>query len=178
METHAQTLSESNLWGTTAVIFVLLGTLPYPFTRLISAVDNWARLANEKVIAQTGHTPTIGLKIECHAFVDHSQIMEWIDKAEVVISQGGFGSLKDCLTAGKPTIAVPRCPELGETLAEQAELVNALATEGKVLVLDNMENLAGTIETARRMKVRPGTAGHIPEIVAAEVEKALSKYIK
>lgn len=155
------------------MILVMLGTSPHPFARLLSAVDKWARLNNEKVIAQTGHTPTDGLELECHAFVDHSQIMKWIGEAEIVISQGGLGSLKDCLTAGKPTIAVPRRLDLAETMAEQAELVNALASEGRVIVLEEMDKLAEAIEAARNMPVRGGEASRIPQIVADRVNSVL-----
>lgn len=151
----------------------MLGTSPYPFTRLISAVDAWARFANERVIAQTGYTPTDGLAIECHDFVDHSQIIRWIEEAEIVITQGGLGSLKDCMAVGRPTIAVPRRLDLGETKAEQTELVNALANQGRVLVLENMEALAKTIEAARRMVVRQGMVSRIPCIVAEEIDKVL-----
>lgn len=155
------------------MILVMLGTSPHPFNRLILAVDKWARLTNERVIAQTGHTPTNGLEIECHTFVEHTQIMKWVGEAEIVISQGGMGSLKDCLSVGKPTIAVPRRLDLAETMAEQAELVYALAAEGRIIVLEDMEKLAETIEAARRMKIEQGMASLIPQIVADEVDKAL-----
>ena len=175
MEIHAQALSKSDLWGSVIVILVLLGTSPYPFKRLLSEVDRWSRLNKETVLAQTGHTPIHGLMIECYSFVDHSQIMKWIGEAEIVISQGGFGSLKDCLTAKKPTIAVPRRLDLGETMAEQCELVYALAREGRVIALENMEELAATVETARKMQIEEGRASAIPRIVAEEVDKVARK---
>lgn len=155
------------------MILIMLGTSPHSFARLLYAVDKWAKFSNIKVIAQTGHTPTDGLELECYSFVDHSQITKWIGEAEIVISQGGLGSLKDCLSAGKPTIAVPRRLDLAETMAEQAELVNALASEGRVIVLEDMEKLTEAIEAARNMSVRRGEESRIPQIVADKIHSVL-----
>lgn len=173
MEAVAQILPESDLRGAAAVILVLAGTNPYPFTRLLRAIDEWSRFSGERVIAQSGHTPVEGLAIECHPFVSHAQILEWIAQADVVVCQGGLGSLRDCLKAGKPTVAVPRKPELGESQDLQSELVEALAQEGKVIAVDNIEHLAQAIEEARRMPIRKGEESRIPQIVADKIYSAL-----
>ncbi len=173
METNAQILPESDLRGAATVILVLAGTNPYPFTRLMRAIDEWSRFSGERVIAQSGHTPVDGLVIECHPFVSHAQILEWIARAEVVVSQGGLGSLRDCLRAGKPTVAVPRKPELGESQDLQSELVEALAQEGKVIAVDNIEHLAQAIEKARNMPIRKGEESRIPQIVADKIHSVL-----
>jgi len=48
------------------MIFLMLGTNPYPFHRLLGAVDIWAEKAKVQVVAQTGHTPTTNVKnIQC-----------------------------------------------------------------------------------------------------------------
>lgn len=155
------------------MILVLAGTNPYPFTRLLRAVDEWSRSSGESVIAQSGHTPVDGLAIECHPFVSHAQILEWIAQAEVVICQGGLGSLRDCLKAGKPTVAVPRKPELGESQDLQSELVEALAQEGRVIAVDNIEHLAQAIEEARHMPIRKGEESRIPQLVADKIHSVL-----
>jgi len=153
------------------VIVMLLGTNPYPFNRLLKAVDELASATGEKVVAQVGHTKLPAPHVDCHDFVPHDQIVDWLREADLAISQGGFGSLRDCLRAGKPTIAVPRKPELGECQDIQTEVVYALAAEGRVLVLEDMKDLAGTIEAARRMTVRPATASRIPAIVAGKISE-------
>lgn len=157
------------------MILVLLGTNPYPFGRLLQAVNNWASATGEKVVAQVGHTNLPAPHVECHDFVPHEQIVDWLNQADLAICQGGFGSLRDCLTAGKPTIAVPRKPELGECQDIQTEVVYALAAEGRVLALENLEDLAKTIEAARRMAIRPAATSRIPGIVAGKISEILSK---
>ena len=155
------------------MILVLAGTNPYPFTRLLRAVDEWSRSSGEHVIAQSGHTPVEGLVIEIHPFVSHAQILEWIAQADVVICQGGLGSLRDCLRAGKPTVAVPRKPELGESQDIQSELVEALVQEGKVIGVDNIAHLAQAIDQARSMPIRKGEESRIPQIVADKIHSIL-----
>lgn len=177
METVAQILSEGDLRRAAAVILVLAGTNPYPFTRLLRAMDEWARSSGECVIAQSGHTPVKDLAIECHPFVSHTKILEWIAQANVVVCQGGLGSLRDCLQAGKPTVAVPRQPELGESQDMQSELVDVLAQEGKVIAVDNINDLAQAIEAARHMPIRTPDESRIPQIVAEEVGKVLRAHV-
>lgn len=173
MEAHVETLSESRVRWSIAVIFVMLGTNPYPFDRLLTAVDRWAAGSGEKVVAQVGHTTMPAKHIECHDFVSHDRILEWVEAADVVITQGGFGSLRDCLVAGKPTIAVPRLPERGECQDQQAEVVDALADEGRVIALYDVETLPQVIEDARNKHVVSGYRSDIPALVAEAVKSAL-----
>lgn len=173
MEAAFEALSESDIRRSAVVIFVMLGTNPYPFDRLLKAVDDWAASSDERVIAQTGHTRLAVSHIECHDFVSHDRIKEWIRDADLVIAQGGFGSLRDCLLAGKPTVAVPRLPERGECQDQQTEIVNALANEGRVVALYDTERLPQAIEQARRLPAAPPCHSDIPRIVADTVESVL-----
>lgn len=144
----------------------MLGTNPYPFRRLLDAVDSWASRTGEEVVAQTGHTPTEGITIECTEFVSHHQMMRWITDAELVISQGGFGSLKDSLTAGKPVIAVPRMPELGECIDSQREIVEALVEEKRVIPLYDVSGLDNAVRTARQFCAPAAVDSGLPDLVA------------
>ena len=175
MGAAAPTLSECDLRRRTPVIVVLLGTNPYPFTRLLAAVDAWAGQNREKVLAQIGHTVCEVQHIEAYDFLPHQQIMEWLDDADVLITQGGFGSIMDCLRASKPTIVVPRHPELGESQDNQAELARAIADRGEVIYLDDIDNLDEAIRAAREIRVSPRRESSIPQIVAEKVSLALDK---
>lgn len=155
------------------MIVVLLGTNPYSFTRLLRAVDAWSLEHGEKVVAQTGYTPTEGLHIECHSFVSHEQILNWLAMADIAICQGGFGSIRDCLRMGKPTIAVPRYPELGESRDHQSELVSALAAENRVIPLEDIRDLPDAIDQAQSWPATPNPESRIPEIVARSIDQVL-----
>lgn len=155
------------------MIFVMLGTNPYPFERLLRAVDRWAADSGERVVAQTGHTSLAVSHVECHDFVSYERIVAWIQEAELVIAQGGFGSLRDCLVAGKPTIAVPRLPERGECQDRQSEIVDALASEGRVIALYDEAQLARAIEKVRHLPAVQPYQSDIPRIVAEIVESVM-----
>jgi len=155
------------------MILLLLGTNPYPFPRLLNTVDKWALETGKKVIAQTGHTSTTGISIECHDFVDHQQILSWINESEWVISQGGFGSLKDCIHLQKPVIAVPRKQELGESQDSQVELVTALAEEKYVLPLYEIQDFSTIIEKIDTFNVIKKEASALPIMLANEISKYL-----
>jgi len=127
------------------MILLLLGTNPYPFNRLLYAVNEWSENNNVHVIAQTGHTESDNVSIDCYKFVDHAQILKWIDLAEFVITQGGFGGIKDCLSLDRKVLAVPRQIEFGECADDQNELVEALREQGKIMVLNNVELLEESI---------------------------------
>jgi len=171
METDAQTLPKSHIWRVVAVIFVMLGTGPYPFGRLLSAVDTWAKLSGQKVIAQNGHTQIPVEHIECRPFLAHEEVRALIAAADMVIAQGGFGSLGDCLAAGKPTIAVPRLPRQGECKDEQSELVAALAAENLLIAVYDVADLPSAIEVARASSFSTTRHSEIPTIVAEAVDK-------
>jgi len=152
----------------------MLGTNPYPFDRLLLAVDQWASSSGERVVAQVGHTATPVQCITCYEFIPHEKICELITDAEIVITQGGFGSLRDCLVAEKPTIAVPRLPEQGECQDQQTEIVDALAAEGRVIALYDTRELAHAIKKARNAHNILPYNSMIPEIVAEAVESLLT----
>jgi hypothetical protein len=108
MAAVVEALSESCLWGGVAVILVLIGTNPYPFTRLLDAVNAWAIKSGENVIAQTGHSPIADLNIRCYPFVSHEQIRKWIEEAEFGNLPGRYGKSAGLHAAGKKIVAGPK----------------------------------------------------------------------
>lgn len=156
------------------MITVLLGTSPYPFTRLVEAVERWARDRSVRVVCQIGHTPRDFQRIEAHAFVPHSQILEWIRQSEVLVTQGGFGSLYDCVSSGKPTIAVPRRVDLGESKDPQIDLCEELQKQGRVRLCMDVADLGRMIDEALHSPNRSQKQTYlpkIPEIIAESLEK-------
>lgn len=153
------------------MILLLLGTNPYPFRRIADRVDQWCRQSNEHVIGQTGHTPVENVSFECHPFVAHDQIMEWISEARFVITQGGFGSIRDCLELSKPVLAVPRLPQYGECIDSQKELVEALEEEGRIVALYDIARFDSAIEAVQRFTPPPFQRPRIPDLVADLISK-------
>lgn len=157
------------------MILVLLGTNPYPFNRLLHAVEAYARQTGSRVIVQSGNTPVTEGVLECHAFVNHSQIIQWLEESEVVIAQGGFGSLRDCIVHGVPVVAVPRQMAFGESMDDQEELVRALADEELVVPVYDITELPDAIQLAKNREWSSPMMSELPDHVANTVQLMLSE---
>lgn len=150
------------------MILVMLGTSQYPFTRLINAVSAFAESTGTRVVAQSGHTPAAA-NLECHAFVDHQRLLEWIASASVVIAQGGYGSLIDSIRSGARTVAVPRLAALGEAMHDQDELVKAFAEEGLVVPVYDIRDLSEAIKSALVMPTKAPPTSSLAAHIAVTI---------
>jgi UDP-N-acetylglucosamine transferase subunit ALG13 len=88
-------------------IVVTVGTTHWDFRRLIARL---ARIvpAEAEVMWQTGRTDVSGLDIDASDVVPESVLVEAIERADVVVSHAGAGSLALALQAGKIPVFVPR----------------------------------------------------------------------
>lgn len=157
------------------MILVLLGTNPYPFTRLVEAVAQHVNTTDEHFIVQSGYTPIDNNKLEVHQFIEHSKLLKLMTEAEIVITQGGFGSLQDCMRLGVKTVAVPRCKRYGEALDEQNEIVDALANEGLIIPLYDTSQFSDALEKAAAMQIKTSNKSELPKHLASTIKELLSK---
>jgi len=147
------------------LILVLLGTNPYSFDRLVSAVDEYAPRDEEEIFIQLGHTTYIPKNARHQRFLEKQEILEKIRGASLVITQGGFGSIADCLRAGKRIVAVPRKPELKEAPDRQEELVRELERLGRLVGVYEISELPEAIKKAKAAVFKPGTRHQIPDLI-------------
>ena len=82
------------------MILCLTGTNPYSFLRLVSYVDKVLGVKH-KVIIQLGNTRFDAKNSICFDFCERKKIFNLIYEADVVITQGGYGSITDVLMRGK-----------------------------------------------------------------------------
>jgi UDP-N-acetylglucosamine transferase subunit ALG13 len=144
---------------------VLLGTNPYSFSRLAKAADAYAAQTGEEVFIQLGHTDYLPEKAKFNKFLARGELLVKIEGAEVVVTQGGCGSLADCLRAGKKVVAVPRKPELGEAPDRQEELVRELERLGRLVGVYEIAELPEAISKAKTAVFKPGTPHRIPDLI-------------
>jgi UDP-N-acetylglucosamine transferase subunit ALG13 len=147
------------------LILVLLGTNPYSFRRLAEAVDAYAGQTGEEVFLQLGHTNYLATNAKYEKFLERTALLAKIEAAELVITQGGCGSIADCLRAGKKVVAVPRLPELHESPDRQEELVRELERLGRLVGVYEIEDLPGAIRRAREIEFIPGNSHIIPKVI-------------
>lgn len=125
--------------GMVELILVLLGTQNIPFQRLIDEVmelrEKNVITSSEKIIIQAGSTQVIDSDgIEVYKELEHRQYLELIEKADLIITHGGAGSIFDALQLQKKVIALPRLLRYNEHVDDhQRELVEKLYKDGYII---------------------------------------------
>lgn len=147
------------------MILVLVGTNPYSFERLVRAADAYAEASGERMFIQLGNTDYIPKHAEHRRFLEREELLGKIRKADLVITQGGFGSIADCLRENKRVVAVPRKPELNEAPDRQEELVRELDGLGRLVGVYDIEDLPVAIKTAFSTKFERTQKHSIVELV-------------
>ena len=133
------------------MIFAIFGTSEYPFERLLSALEDYHLRTNEDIFAQIGNTENKKNIIKCMKFVKQSEMIKFIKKAEIVITQGGAGSIIDCLKLKAKIIAVPRLMRNKECNHDQTELIKKLHEQKKIIYLKNLNDLSNTIKKVKEL---------------------------
>ena len=125
-------------------ILCLTGTSHYQFNRLVKSVD--VTLGPKySVIIQLGGTNYNVKYSESFNFCKKIELIKLITKADIIITQGGYGSMMDSLLLNKKVIAVPRKLELKETLHDQTEHVEYLSNKGFLIGCYNINNLSSLV---------------------------------
>jgi UDP-N-acetylglucosamine transferase subunit ALG13 len=133
------------------MIFVTLGTQKFPFDRLLRKVDELCGQGKlSGVFAQTGHSLYTPKNYEDKQFLSANEFDSCMEKADLVISHGGEGSLLTALQKGKRVVAVPRDAKFGEHVdGHQFEIVQAFAEMDYLEACLEMERLEESIERAK-----------------------------
>lgn len=147
------------------MIVALVGTNPYSFERFVRPLDELAKRDGLDVFIQLGNTVYEPRYCGFERFVDHARLLEMMANAELIVTHGGFGSIRDALHLNKPVIAVPRQPELAESQDYQEEMVRAFESEGYVIGLYDMSGLSEAISRARDFKAGAYEKSRVPQIL-------------
>jgi len=96
------------------MIFVTTGTQA-PFNRLVRAMDEIAAdLKDEEIIVQAFEVDFEPLNLKVVGFLEPAAYTELFDRARLIVSHAGMGSIVSALTTGKPIIVMPRKASLQE----------------------------------------------------------------
>jgi UDP-N-acetylglucosamine transferase subunit ALG13 len=142
------------------MIFVTVGNATQGFRRLLEALDHMASqglFQNEAIVMQSGNNPGFhwryGMQVD---FFSSERFVELIHDASLVISHAGAGTLLQVLRTGKVPVAMPRKQIHGEHIDDhQVELVNVLASEGRVVPAYEASDLPDAIAEARKRNAQP-----------------------
>ena len=114
------------------MILVTLGTQKESFKRLLDYIEN--SNINDEIIVQAGHNKYNSSKMQLFEFISYEKMQELIDKADLIITHGGTGSILMPLKKGKKIIAVPRLAKYLEHVDDhQKQIVDIFQDEGYIL---------------------------------------------
>lgn len=135
------------------MILVTLGTQKQPFTRLLDIIEN-SKIKDE-IIVQAGHTKYESKKMKVFDFIDYEEMDELINKADIIITHGGTGSIVTPLKKEKKVIACPRLNKYGEHVDDhQVQIVDTFDEVGYILKLDENNNLDELIKKIKKEKMK------------------------
>ena len=95
------------------MILVTIGT-QLPFDRLIRIIDELAPKLNEEIIAQVYQCGFKPKNIKTVDFLAPDEFNSLFDKARLIVSHAGMGTILSALQRQKPIIVFPRIAALGE----------------------------------------------------------------
>ncbi|MCI8444820.1 MAG: exopolysaccharide biosynthesis protein [Bacilli bacterium] len=130
------------------MIFVTLGTQEKSFSRLLEAVEEFAKCHPENhIIVQSGHTKFVSNICEVFDYLSRDQMGEYYQKADLIITHGGVGSILEILQLGKKMIAIPRLKKYGEHINDhQLQIIDNFSRLGYLLPCYDLGQLEKTID--------------------------------
>lgn len=131
------------------MIFVTVGTHEQQFNRLVEYMDRYAeKHPEEEVVIQTGFSTYKPKKAFWRELYPYDKMLEFVDKARIIITHGGPSSFIMPLQIGKIPIVVPRNYEFGEHVNNH-QIIFSRAVEKRqknIIVVEKVENLEKILE--------------------------------
>ena len=129
-------------------IVVLTGSGTRGFNRLLSAVDSLVERGGlpRNVFAQIGNSSYTPRNFPYVRFAPHSQMLQVIENSDVVVTHDGSGAFGEALSAGRPTLVLPRRRSAGElTYRSTGELAQRLAQLGWITLISDPYRIPAAI---------------------------------
>ena len=134
------------------MILVMLGTQNNSFHRLLEEIDKLIdkKVIDEKVIVQAGYTKYDSKNMRIFSLIPQEELEKYQDKADLIITHGGVGSIISSLKREKKVIAVPRLHKYGEHVNDhQKQIVESFDKKGYIIGCYDVSDLEEAIEKAR-----------------------------
>lgn len=154
------------------MIFVTIGT-QFPFDRLIKIIDELAPQLNEEIIAQVYKCDFTPKNIKTVDFLAPDEFNPLFDKARLIVSHAGMGTILCAQQKDKPIIIFPRIAAMGEHRNE-----HQLATARKFKEL-GIVNVAMNEEELRVMLLsgKQTTLQHIGTSASPSLIRSIEEFI-
>lgn len=126
------------------MIFVCLGSQTHQFNRLLIKLDQLlkAKRIEELVFAQIGNSTYFPKNYEYTKFLPPDNFDDYLNRARLIITHGGTGTIVKALKADKQVIAVARRAQYGEHVDDhQLQIVDEFALNEYIKKVENMDDL-------------------------------------
>ena len=126
------------------MILVLLGTQNNSFHRLLEEIQKNIDNGNitEEVVVQKGYTKFESENMKIYNQLPINEIEKLIEKADLVITHGGVGSIVTSIEKGKKVIAVPRLKKYKEHVNDhQLDIIKSFNEIGYIIGINGVEEL-------------------------------------
>ena len=109
----------------------------------------------DTVVAQIGYSSYIPKNYQSFEFKSESEINKLMEKANILITHSGIGSITTALRLQKKVIVVPRLKKYKEHVDDhQLEIANAYQEKGFIAVAQNKNELANTLKEINLNKMK------------------------
>lgn len=130
------------------MILVLLGTQNNSFHRLLEEIDRLIEknIITDEVILQSGYTKYNSKNMKIFELISKEELNKLQDKADLIITHGGVGSIISSIKKDKKVIAVPRLHEYNEHVNNhQKEIIKLFNEKGYIIGIDSIEELENAL---------------------------------
>ena len=137
------------------MILVMLGTQNNSFHRLLEEIDNLIEkgIIKEEVVVQAGYTKYESKNMKIFGLVSLEELDKLIEKADLIITHGGVGSITSSLKKGKKVIAIPRLHEYHEHVNNhQKEIVETFNKKGYIIGIQDVKELEEALNKAKNFE--------------------------
>ena len=157
------------------MILVLLGTQNNSFHRLLEEIQRNIENGNitEEVVVQKGYTKFESENMTLYSQLPSEEIQELTEKADLIITHGGVGSIITSLQKGKKVIAVPRLKKYKEHVNDhQLDIIKSFSDSGHIIGLSSVEELGETLKKVKDFEPKQyvKNTGNILQIVENFIE--------
>ena len=158
--------------------FVSVGNATQPFSRLLDAVARLAPELPQPVTVQFGSNTFSSAACRSVDFLSMESFTAHIRDADLLILHAGAGTVLNAIRAGKVPIVAPRRACYGEHVDDhQLEFARALAAAGKVVIVEDMDQLAAAVNEVRMRKAEQ-LAPVEPPVLVSMIKSVLSECAK
>ena len=163
------------------MIFVTVGTHEQQFNRLVEYMDRWAKEHDEDVIIQTGFSTYEPRVAKWSKLYPYKEMIEYVDKARIVITHGGPSSFIMPLQMEKIPVVVPRNHKYDEHVNNhQIDFCRKVADrQGNIIVVEDVQELGETLERYEEIveNMKNGLVSN-NEVFCREFEKIVAGLIE